>query len=132
MSNPIERQITINRTDQGHGPVSACVVTDAAGLMPIRLESNGYEIWLRWSEWDEIRDHIEYCSPMARGEGAIDPDSVQTNTPGVEARWYPYAACKAMPGLVPYDYEPLECVLERGHGEDGVDHCDRLGRRWQS
>jgi hypothetical protein len=119
MSDPIERQITINRTDTGHGPVSACV-NDALELMPIRLESNGYEIWLRWSEWDEIRDHIEYCSPMTRPEAA-DPDAVQSDE---------YEVCNASPDLVLGDAPP--CVLERGHATNGVHHCDRLGRRWQS
>jgi hypothetical protein len=114
MSDPIERQITINRTDQGHGPVSACV-NDAPGLMPIRLESNGYEIWLRWSEWDEIRDHVEHSAMIARPEN-LDNE---------------YEVCNAGPGLVPYDAMP--CILERGHSEDlggSAHHSDRLGRRW--
>ena len=122
MTDPaIERTISIDSNDTGHGTLSASV-KDHPGLMPIKISREGYNLHLRWSEWEEVRDHIEYCSTMMR----LEPDAPE------------YTVCGAMPGLVPYD--ALPCILEAGHGDlaavepdepiGTAHHFDRLGRSW--
>ena len=129
MSDAIERILRINRADVGHGRLTVRV-TDAPGVMPIMLSAEPPEgdepaVYLRWSEWDEVRDHIELCATMARPEPA-DPTPNRLDTPGMPDSVNAYALCGAGPGLVPY--EPLPCVLERGH--DAQVHIDRQGRTW--
>ena len=63
MTDAIERIIRIHRTDQGHEVLTA-IVTDAYGLMPVRVAVGGeHTIHMTWSEWGEVRDHVDACKP---------------------------------------------------------------------
>ena len=106
----VEKSVRIGRSLTGHEDV-VVTVTDAYGAMPVRVKRGDHVVHLTWSEWGEVSAHVGQCMPLP--EAAVDQAEVAT-------------CASRIAGLVPY--EPLPCVLERGH--EVALHCDRLGRRW--
>lgn len=102
--------------DFGASPRSPIPVPILIQFAPAGSEP-GRAIGLRWSEWDEVRDHIEHCANISR------PDPVSTTLP--------YVACGETPGNA-----AGPCVLVDGHRDgvepenDGYDHVSMTGYRW--
>lgn len=114
------RSLVVGVPDIGHDDLTVDVNEGTNGLMPIRIMRKDDVVHLRWSEWEKVRDHVEYCATMMK------PEPVEITQSGD-----PWEACGASPGLVPY--EGLPCILERGHGDPlhgDPHHVDRRGRRW--
>lgn len=114
----LEKTVRLTDAGNGHKPLSA-TVTDAYGAMPIRITRGEHTVHLRWSEWDEIRDHIELAMPGMKPE----PTAAAAE----------YTVCGDTPDQVPYD--ALPCILEEGHDTSTTNsapshHSDRRGRRW--
>lgn len=106
----IVKTVELHNANSGHKPVEVNV-NDRYAAMPIRIARGDQAVQLRWSEWDEVRDHVETAMPSMKP----DDDDV-------------YAVCNALPGLVPY--VGLPCILEDGHDSTYPLHIDRRGRSW--
>ena len=125
MSDPIERILRVHRSERGHGVLTA-TVADESGLMPIRLTVAaiaGIEqsVHMTWSDWAEVRDHVEGCRPPA----------VELNVPNPDGPGPSYVGCGE-----PHHQgtDAPRCVLAMGHllipGSVHKAHVDMYGERW--